>query len=52
MSGDYFTHNDRQTKFRPMYSTLKWTEDGELSPLDMSRIIEALESVKQEKKKD
>ncbi len=44
MSGDYFTHNDRQTKFRPMYSTLKWTEDGELSSLDMSRILEALES--------
>ena len=44
MSGDYFTHNDRQTKSRPMYSTLKWTEDGELSSLDMSRILEALES--------
>ena len=41
MSGDYFTHNDRQTK---SYSTLKWTEDGELSSLDMSRILEALAS--------
>ena len=40
MSGDYFTHNDRQ----PMHSTLKWTEDGELTTLDMSRILEALES--------
>ena len=41
MSGDYFTHNDRQTE---SYSTLKWTEDGELSSLDMSRILEALAS--------
>jgi len=41
MSGDYFTHNDRQTK---SFSTLKWTEDGELSSLDMSRILEALAS--------
>ncbi len=26
-----------------MHSTLKWTEDGELSQLDMSRILESLE---------
>ncbi len=39
MSGDYFTHNDRQ----PMHSTtLKWTEDGELSPLDMDRVLTLL----------
>ena len=44
MSGDYFTHNDRQTQSRSTYSTLKWTEDGELSTLDMSRILEALQS--------
>ena len=41
MSGDYFTHNDRQTE---SYSTLKWTDDGELTTLDMSRIQEALQS--------
>ena len=43
MSGDYFTHNDRQPCISNT-SALKWTEDGELSALDMSRILEALQS--------
>ena len=43
MSGDYFTHNDRQPCISNT-SALKWTEDGELSALDMSRILEALHS--------
>ena len=38
MSGDYFTHNDRQT-----YSTLKWDSTGELSELDMDRVLQLLE---------
>ena len=44
MSGDYFTHNDRQPCISN-YSALKWTEDGELSELDMERILELLENV-------
>ena len=38
MSGDYFTHNSRQPCISN-YSALKWTEDGELSALDMDRIL-------------
>jgi len=38
MSGDYFTHNDRQ----PMVQHLKWTKDGELSPIDKTRILSVL----------
>tara|TARA_E500000331_G_scaffold204556_1_gene196279 strand:+ start:224 stop:376 length:153 start_codon:yes stop_codon:yes gene_type:complete len=44
MSGDYFTHNDRQPCISN-YSALKWTKDGELSELDMERILELLENV-------
>ena len=44
MSGDYFTHNNRQPCISN-YSALKWTEDGELSALDMDRILELLETV-------
>ena len=43
MSGDYFTHNTRQPCISN-YSALKWTEDGELSALDMDRILELLEN--------
>tara|TARA_B100001109_G_scaffold202876_1_gene169738 strand:- start:565 stop:717 length:153 start_codon:yes stop_codon:yes gene_type:complete len=42
MSGDYFTHNNRQPCISN-YSALKWTEDGELSTLDMDRILALLE---------
>tara|TARA_B100000482_G_scaffold32004_1_gene20385 strand:+ start:389 stop:574 length:186 start_codon:yes stop_codon:yes gene_type:complete len=45
MSGDYFTHNDRQPCVSN-YSALKWTENGELSALDMERVLERLEKVK------
>ena len=45
MSGDYFTHNDRQPCVSN-YSALKWTENGELSALDMERVLELLEKVK------
>ena len=38
MSGDYFTHNDRQPCIST-YSTLKWDNTGELSALDMDRIL-------------
>ncbi len=38
MSGDYFTHNDRQPCLST-YSTLKWESTGELSELDMDRIM-------------
>jgi hypothetical protein len=42
MSGDFFTHNDRQPCIST-YSTLKWDSTGELSELDMNRILELLE---------
>ena len=29
-----------------MYSALKWTEDGELSAVDMARILDALDNKK------
>tara|TARA_X000001036_G_scaffold1845_1_gene1579 strand:- start:1359 stop:1544 length:186 start_codon:yes stop_codon:yes gene_type:complete len=45
MSGDYFTHNDRQPAISH-FATLKWTEDGELSTPDMKRVLELLENVK------
>ena len=44
MSGDYFTHNDRQPCISN-YSALKWDSTGELSELDMERILELLENV-------
>ena len=44
MSGDYFTHNDRQPCISN-YSALKWDSTGELSELDMDRILELLENV-------
>ena len=44
MSGDYFTHNDRQPCISN-YSALKWDSTGELSSLDMDRILELLENV-------
>ena len=49
MSGDYFTHNTRQPCISN-YSALKWTEDGELSELDMDRILELLENAKPSEK--
>jgi len=39
MSGDYFTHNDRQ---QPILQHLKWTEDGELSEIDKNKILSLL----------
>ena len=39
MSGDYFTHNDRQ---EPILQHLKWTEDGELSEIDKTKILALL----------
>jgi len=39
MSGDYFTHNDRQ---QPILQHLKWTEDGELSEIDKIKILSLL----------
>ena len=42
MSGDFFTHNDRQPCIST-YSTLKWDSTGELSELDMDRILGLLE---------
>ena len=45
MSGDYFTHNDRQPCISN-YSALKWDTSGELSALDMNRVLELLENVK------
>ena len=47
MSGDYFTHNSRQPCISN-YSALKWTEDGELSALDMDRILGLLEKAQPE----
>ena len=44
MSGDYFTHNDRQPCIST-YSTLKWESSGELSALDMDKILGLLETV-------
>ena len=44
MSGDYFTHNDRQPCIST-YSTLKWESSGELSALDMNKILGLLENV-------
>tara|TARA_Y100001963_G_C6407947_1_gene277126 strand:+ start:157 stop:282 length:126 start_codon:yes stop_codon:yes gene_type:complete len=32
--------------------SLKWTEDGELSSIDMNRILDALENVEEEEKKE
>ena len=43
MSGDYFTHNDRQPCIST-YSTLKWESTGELSALDMDKILGLLEN--------
>ena len=43
MSGDYFTHNDRQPCIST-YSTLKWESTGELSELDMNKILGLLEN--------
>ena len=42
MSGDFFTHNDRQPCIST-YSTLKWESTGELSALDMDKILGLLE---------
>ena len=42
MSGDYFTHNDRQPCISN-YSALKWDSTGELSSLDMDRILGLLQ---------
>ena len=47
MSGDYFTHNDRQPCIST-YSTLKWDSTGELSELDMERILGLLENAQSE----
>ena len=47
MSGDYFTHNDRQPCISN-YSALKWDSTGELSSLDMDRILGLLENVQPE----
>ena len=44
MSGDYFTHNDRQPCISN-YSALKWDSTGELSELDMNKILGLLENV-------
>ena len=49
MSGDYFTHNSRQPCISN-YSALKWTEDGELSALDMDRSLELLENAQPSEK--
>lgn len=46
MSGDYFTHNDRQPCISNT-SSLKWESTGELSSLDMNRILELLQNHKQ-----
>ena len=32
--------------------SLKWTEDGELSSIDMDRILDALENVEKEEEKE
>ena len=47
MSGDYFTHNDRQPCIST-YSTLKWESTGELSALDMDKILGLLENAQPE----
>ncbi len=47
MSGDFFTHNDRQPCIST-YSTLKWDSTGELSELDMDRILGLLEKAQPE----
>ena len=44
MSGDFFTHNDRQPCIST-YSTLKWDSTGELSALDMDKVLDLLENV-------
>ena len=44
MSGDFFTHNDRQPCISN-YSALKWDSTGELSELDMDRILQLLDRV-------
>ena len=44
MSGDFFTHNHRQPCIST-YSTLKWESSGELSDLDMDKILGLLEKV-------
>ena len=44
MSGYYFTHNDRQPCISN-YAALKWDSSGELSELDMERILKLLENV-------
>ena len=49
MSGDYFTHNSRQPCISNT-SALKWTKDGELSALDMDRILELLENAQPNEK--
>ena len=49
MSGDFFTHNDRQPCIST-YSTLKWESSGELSALDMDRILELLENAQPNEK--
>ena len=43
MSGDYFTHNDRQPCISNT-SALKWDSTGELSSLDMNRILGLLQN--------
>ena len=47
MSGDYFTHNSRQPCIST-YSTLKWESTGELSELDMNKILGLLEKAQPE----
>ena len=47
MSGDYFTHNDRQPCISNT-SALKWDSTGELSELDMDRILGLLEKAQPE----
>ena len=44
MSGDFFTQKDRQPCISPYY-TLKWESSGELSDLDMDKILGLLEKV-------
>ena len=43
MSGDYFTHNDSQPCISNT-SALKWDSTGELSSLDMNRILGLLQN--------
>ena len=46
MSGDYFTLNDRQPCISNT-SALKWDSTGELSSLDMNRILGLLQNYNQ-----